>query len=162
MVIGVSGPTKASNVGAAKKTIKKNTDRTGGASASSFAQQLQKTLDDDGGEGDSALSSLDSIIGGGAVQGLLSLQEVDGVAARQDNLQKHREHLAKEWGKSAISKLDELHKYLLSGEVPQHKLQELATHAAMRRKDITDPHLLSLLEDIELRALVELEKFKKK
>jgi hypothetical protein len=161
MVIGVSGPTKASNVGATKKTGKKNTDRAGAVASSSFAKQLQQTLDD-GGEGDAPLSSLDSIIGGGAVQGLLSLQEVDGVAARQDNLQKHREHLAKEWGKGAISKLDELHKYLLSGEVPQHKLEELARHATMRRKDVTDPYLLSLLEDIELRALVELEKLKKK
>mgnify|MGYP003626402602 CR=1 FL=1 len=48
---------------------------------------------------------------------------------------------------------------LLVGAIPKDRLINLAQMVAQRRKDVTDPHLTGLLDDVELRVRVEMAKY---
>jgi hypothetical protein len=55
--------------------------------------------------------------------------------------------------------LDELRLGLLDGQVPQSKLEGLLRMVRSRRDDVADPGLAAVLDEIELRAEVELAKY---
>lgn len=55
--------------------------------------------------------------------------------------------------------LDQIKIGLLEGAVPQGLLARLVTLVQSQRDDFTDPELASVLDDIDLRAQVELAKF---
>lgn len=80
----------------------------------------------------------------------LFLQEVsDEEANRRKALQQ---------GKSAIQALEELHRDLLLGRVPEATLRRLEATVAQKRAVFVEPKLQQLLDEIELRAAVELAK----
>ena len=81
---------------------------------------------------------------------LLALQEVD------DPLTGKRR--ASERGRRLLDTLDEVRVGLLTGTLPKAVLGELARLVAEARESIDDPGLQSVLDDIDLRAQVELEK----
>lgn len=85
-----------------------------------------------------------------AVDSILMLQSVDDSASGRSKGLAHGEKL--------LDMLDELRDGLLSGGVPRATLNKLA-HAVSRRQDtFTDPKLQIVLDEIELRAKVELAK----
>lgn len=55
--------------------------------------------------------------------------------------------------------LDQIKIGLLEGAVPQGLLARLVALVQSQREDFTDPQLASVLDDIDLRAQVELAKF---
>lgn len=57
-----------------------------------------------------------------------------------------------------LDQLDGLKFGLLTGTLPRNQLSELARLAASHRSKIDDPRLASLLDEIDLRAQVELAK----
>lgn len=86
----------------------------------------------------------------GSIDGLLALQEVDqdGRGGRQ----------ARERGDAMLDRLDEIRHGLLTGSVNPATLQNLLNQVRQQRENFSDPKLTEILEEIELRAAVELAK----
>jgi hypothetical protein len=111
---------------------------TGGAE---FARHLDQTSSSAQVSGARPMSGIDSI---------LALQEVDDVEERRQR--------AKRRGNLLLDKLEELKLALLSGTISPDALVELALLTRGRREDSGDPALQEVLDQIELRAAVELAK----
>jgi len=120
-------------------------DRPGASSrAGDFAKHI-------GGEAPVAQS-----VGGNApisaVDALIALQEVDNSTSEQANAR------AQARGQLLLDRLDEIRHGLLAGSVPRRTLSELARAARESREKAGDPRLAEVLDEIELRAEVELAK----
>jgi len=87
----------------------------------------------------------------GAVSGVLDIQEVDDALSRAARGKLRAEDL--------LDRLDDLRMDLLSGTLSRTKLQRLADVVRARRVDVSDPRLGEILDEIDLRAQVELAKF---
>lgn len=86
----------------------------------------------------------------GGIDALLALQEVDERDANQRQGVQRAERL--------LDGLEELRADLLLGAIPRHKLERLVDLVRSRRARIEDPKLLAILDEIDLRAQVELAK----
>ncbi|MBB6250501.1 flagellar assembly protein FliX [Nitrospirillum iridis] len=86
-----------------------------------------------------------------AITPLLALQEVD------DALNSKRK--ARQRAETLLDKLEELRLGLLAGTYPRERLQELVRMVQSRRDTVTDPRMQEVLDEIDLRAQVELAKF---
>lgn len=84
------------------------------------------------------------------IDGILALQEVDedGRGTREE----------RERGEAILDRLDDIRHGLLTGSVNPRTLENLLTQVRQQRKTFTDPRLTEILEEIELRAAVELAK----
>jgi hypothetical protein len=89
-----------------------------------------------------------------SLDGLLSLQELP-----EDELRKRKAVV--EDGEETIEALETLRHALLTGTVPEHLLQTLGKVVAAQKQQVNDPRLMSIIEDIELRAAVELAKLER-
>ena len=85
-----------------------------------------------------------------AVESLLALQEVPEDPKRRRRAVKR--------GQELLDRLDGIRIALLSGALPQDQLRSLAETLKSRREPIGDPKLAEILEEIEIRAAVELAK----
>jgi hypothetical protein len=85
-----------------------------------------------------------------AMDSLLALQEVDPDETR-GAVQRHAEDL--------LDELDELRHGLLVGALSRSQLRRLKTMVSARRATVDDPRLAEILDEIELRAAVELAKY---
>lgn len=88
----------------------------------------------------------------GALDALLTLQGADSSTS---------EEAAKKARKRAADLLDHLDKIrvgLLTGELPASTLQQLAHTIATHREQVMDPKLAEIIDEIDLRAQVELAK----
>jgi hypothetical protein len=85
------------------------------------------------------------------VDALLSLQEVgDAATGRSKGLQRAGD---------LLDRLEEIRMGLLTGALSRENLQELARGVRQRRGETDDPKLTEILDQIELRAAVELAKY---
>ena len=84
------------------------------------------------------------------VEGLLSVQEVDDPTAGRTR--------APAYGHDLLDRLDEICHALLFGAFPRHRLLALQRGVRRKRVAVADPRLNQLLDDIDLRAAVELAK----
>ncbi len=116
--------------------------RAASVSGSSFADVLS-ALD----SGADAPASLSDITPTADVHTMLALQEVS-----DDEVQR-RQLLTR--GQNLLDKLDMLRQQLLLGQVTLSTLSSLSSELASHRATASDPALLALLDDIELRAAVE-------
>tara|TARA_Y100000590_G_scaffold446638_1_gene580627 strand:- start:74 stop:496 length:423 start_codon:yes stop_codon:yes gene_type:complete len=91
-----------------------------------------------------------------------SLTPVDALIAIQEvgdsNSGKSRAILR---GKHMLGLLEEVRIGLLSGNISKSKLDSLLTSVKTQRDNISEPRLTSILDEIELRASVELAKLGK-
>ena len=87
----------------------------------------------------------------GSVDSLLSLQEVgDAASGRSNGLQR---------ASDLLEHLDEIRYGLLVGGLSRSSLLDLARSVRQQRAMIGDPRLAVILDEIELRAAVELAKY---
>jgi hypothetical protein len=94
-----------------------------------------------------------SVSGGaalGPVDALLALQEVSEDPG--DRGQGRRR------GEALLDHLDELHLGLLTGSLPRATVERLAAMVEAKRAQVDDPRLTQVLDEIEVRAAVELAK----
>ena len=84
---------------------------------------------------------------------MLALQEAPDASTRSRARKR-----AQERGGMMIDQLEEIRMGLLLGSVPMAKLEQLAHLVRAKREQIDDPKLLEILDEIELRAAVELAK----
>ena len=123
--------------------------RRSSRSSASAGQSFQVDKAQGGGEpaqvaGPSALTAVDT---------LLALQEVeDPVAGRRQAVKR---------GHDMLDLLEDIRIGLIGGVVPLEKLKALIRMVDNRRQAFEDPSLSSLVDEIELRARVEIAKLEK-
>ena len=120
--------------------------RRGAASSSAgdsgFAQALAETAPQTPGE--TAVAPAQTI------NALLALQEVDDATAGPSRGRQRAEDI--------LDRLEELRLALVFGTVPVEKLERLAGLLSQREEAIEDPELAGIVNEIEIRAAVELAK----
>ncbi|HTY65399.1 MAG TPA: flagellar assembly protein FliX [Alphaproteobacteria bacterium] len=99
-------------------------------------------------EGASAVSAGNAI---GSVDALLAAQSVEGATEEERRQARAR-------GDDILDRLDELRHGLLTGTLTRGQVVALANLVRSRRSSIMDPKLRELLDEIELRAEVEIAK----
>lgn len=86
----------------------------------------------------------------GAVAAILAVQEVpEALDGRSRGLRR---------GRALLDQLEEIHLAILAGTLPPDRLVALRQTLAERRGAIDDPRLAAIIDEIELRATVELAK----
>lgn len=120
--------------------------RDGTSATGSFSDILSAAQS----EGASNSAEAGEIAPSAGLGNLLALQEIS-------EEERKRERLVKK-GKLMLDALESLRQQLLIGEIPAHMMQELAHDLGAQKAEISDPHLLEIIEDIELRVAVELAK----
>lgn len=120
----------------------RRTSKTSSVSGPSFSEHLEEAEGAAAAQGPSAL---------GAVSGVLNIQEVDDALARAARGKLRAEDL--------LQKLDDIRLDLLSGTLTKASLERLAAVVHSRRAQVDDPKLSEILDEIDLRAQVELAKF---
>jgi len=143
-VSGVGGSAGSSQV--------RKTGKTDKAAPGSFAKQL----------GEGAAGPVDEAATVGSpsavanVDALLAAQTVSG------NLEDDVRRRLIRRGEDILDRLEELRHALLVGTVPKERLIQLAQMVRARRDHVADPRLATLLDEIELRAEVELAKLSRR
>lgn len=88
-----------------------------------------------------------------SMDALLSLQEMP-----DDEIKRRK---AVQESKGTLEALETLRLALLTGSIPEHLLHTLGKVVAIQKQRVDDPRLTSIIEDIELRAAVELAKLER-
>ena len=118
----------------------RKTDRSG--NGSDFRAHLKE-----GDEGGQRISGPMAAMG---INPLIALQEVDDALTGRRKAVRRAEDI--------LDKLEELRVGLLLGTFPREKLHDLVRMVQSRRDSVTDPRLQEVLEEIDLRAQVEIAK----
>jgi hypothetical protein len=126
------------------QTVRRKT-KTGAVGDASFSKHLDESDETEGASAAQETSQL------GSVAGVFGIQEVDDALARAAR--------GKKRAKDILDKLDALRMALLDGSMSREDLMELSQTINSRKVEIQDPHLAEILEEIDLRAQVELAKF---
>ena len=141
----VSGVGSSSKTGQTSRTSKASSTGTG-----SFVDNLSQASESTVSETKATI--LDSVSQVSTIESLLTIQEVG------DSLDSEGKKRWVRYGEDVLDQLEELRHGLLLGTVPKEKLSNLAKMVRSKRDYIADPRLSALLDDIELRAEVELAK----
>jgi hypothetical protein len=88
-----------------------------------------------------------------SMDALLSLQEMP-----EDEIKKRK---AVQQSQFTLEALETLRHALLEGSVPEHLLSTLHRVVSAQREHVSDPRLTAIIDDIELRAAVELAKLER-
>ena len=113
-----------------------------------FAAAVSRVGRPAGAEGTSSVSSIGALTG---VEALVALQEVDGDRAGRKR--------ARDRASSILESLDELRLALLDGRLTGAQIERLVATIASQRALTDDPRLNDVLDEIDLRAQVELAKY---
>ncbi len=133
---------KSGSVGKSKKTSK----------TSSADGSFGKLLKTGGVEGAQAASSASMV---SSVDMLLAVQ------ASEDPTQKAAKTRMKNRANIILDQLERIKVNILTGELKTEQMLRLADMISSHREKITDPALTSILDEIDLRAQVEIAKMKK-
>lgn len=87
-----------------------------------------------------------------AVDALLAIQEVEDATTGGGNARAHQ------WGGEVLDRLDSIRLGLLTGGIPVSELHSITDLVTRQRQNVSDPALQEILDEIELRARVELAK----
>ena len=125
-----------------------NTKKSGKASSTGgvFFAYLSETED-------AAAPNVGATAGVGGIEALLMAQAVDGATDGEG-----RKKRAAARGNDILDRLEDLRAAILTGSVPKSKLIELAQMLRDKRESGLDDEMNAILDDIELRAEVELAK----
>lgn len=119
----------------------KRADRRAGTKGTEFAEALGGESRAGGVSGSAPLGSVDA---------LLTLQ---AVGERPDGSARARER-----AEELLDRLDEIRLGLLLGTIPATQLEQLSAAIQRKRDHVADPRLAELLDEVDLRARVELAK----
>lgn len=117
------------------------------ASGAAFTKQMK------GAEAAAPPSGVNAAASINAVSGILAAQEVDDAAERESR--------GKKRALDMLDKLDDIRHGLLSGELSAEKLMDLSRLLQSRKVTVDDPALAQVLDEVDLRAQVELAKFQR-
>jgi Class II flagellar assembly regulator len=132
----VDGPSPLRGAQPVRRAVK--TESSGGTS---FARTLEET---------SGLKEAAATGAAMGVSGILGIQEVDDALARAAK--------GKARAFDILDRLEDIRLELLAGGISKDRLLQLSRMVSARRESISDPKLAEILDDIDLRAQVELAK----
>lgn len=122
----------------------KRSEKAGRAKGSKFSQHLKPETDAVAGAvAPSPVSTVDA---------LLSIQEVEDSTTGQSKAR------ARKWGNDVLDRLEQIRVGIIGGVIPRHELERIAAMVDGQRERTDDPALEMILDEIELRAKVELAK----
>lgn len=147
----ISGPGPGGGERRAGKTSKDK--------SAEFARALRRFSTESKGEGVSGACGADPATNVAGLDALLAAQMVDGVGAVDEDGRRQQAMIQR--GEDILDRLEELRIGLLLGHVPKDRLASLARLVREQREDAQDPQLAALLDEIELRAEVELAKLER-
>ncbi len=147
----VEGPKSTGSVREAGKARKTGATRPG-----EFAAELDSLT---GPEEAASADGPGGVTGVAGVSGLIAAQSVDDGGAGPDF--KERQRRAQR-GAELLDRLDEVRRGLLLGAIPKDRLGDLARMVREKRERGADPVISRLLDEIELRAEVELAKLSRR
>lgn len=136
----IEGPSKTTAAGKAEKTKKAST-----TSGISFSDHLV----DSAAEAGPALPT----VGVAGVSMFMAIQAAEHTTDEQ-NRRRAMEH-----GHDLLDDLEDLRIGLLLGTYTKNQLMQLASRVRQQRLIVQDPQIMSILDDIALRAAVELAKY---
>jgi hypothetical protein len=123
--------------------------------AGAFAEELDRVSGADEAVAPDSVGQVGNVLG---VGGILAAQSAD-----PDGAPDHRERQRRaQRGADILDGLDVLRRGLLAGAIPKDRLQELAHMVREKRERGADPVISRLLDEIELRAEVELAKLSRR
>jgi hypothetical protein len=99
--------------------------------------------------------------GAGRTQSIASVDALLSVQAAEDPTERKARRRMKERGDDLIQKLDDIRHGLLTGSMTVGHVLNIADVVASHREKITDPTLTAVLDEIDLRAQIEIAKMKK-
>jgi hypothetical protein len=137
-------------------------DRTGPARPATTVKRSEKAGKTQSSKFSEHLESETGAVAGAApagpvssVDALLSIQEVDDSTGGQSRSR------ARKWGNDILDDLERLRIGIISGVVPRGDLERIAASVEQRKGRTNDPALEMILDEIELRAKVELAKLER-
>ena len=119
------------------------------ARAGEFAERVRGTA------GAGTVDSPQAVEGTAPVGGVESILAVQEVADATDGRSRG---LLKQYGDELLDRLDEFRLAILTGAISKDRLTELAQKLRQKRQDSDDPRLNEIIDEIELRAEVEVAK----
>lgn len=125
----------------------KKTSKSGGASGAQFGSLLGASESEA-----PAHSAATGVIAG--IDSLLVAQETDDPAGRAARKR------MRERGENVLKQLDKIRLGMLTGSLSVGNLLDVADVVATHRERINDPQLSSLLDEIDLRAQIEIAKMR--
>ena len=143
-VMKIEGPNKTNSTGKAGGAAK-----TAGPKGAAFSSYLSASE-----EAESA-GGLSRVVGVGGMLGMLSVAASEEATAREQRQQ------AIDYAEDLLADLDALRVGLILGEYNEMQLNGLINRVQNRRQIVADPQLKAVLEDIDLRAQVELAKLQR-
>ena len=105
------------------------------------------------------IAPADQVSSVAGIGGILAAQSVDPDSQAADYQERKRRARR---GEDILERLDEIRKGLLVGSVPKDRLGALARLVREKREKGADPLISQLLDEIELRAEVELAKLSRR
>lgn len=135
-------------VGKAGQVTTNKTRKAKGASSTNAAGFSQMIDGDDSAE--AVASTAGGVSGVSGLTGILALQEVNPDASGCNK--------ARARGERVLNVLERLRDDILLGRVGGQTMQQLTQEVAQAREQIDDPRLNAVLDEIDLRAQVELAK----
>lgn len=138
----ITGPDKSSETGKSKKSdgVSKSGDGTFQSMVSGGADSAKGTTQS---SVSSSIASVDALLMAQSTEDPAQKKAQKRMRARADNL---------------LEKLNDLKVAILTGNVSVGHMVSIADVAAIHREKITDPELSALLDEIDLRAQIELAK----
>jgi hypothetical protein len=139
---------KISKVGSAKEAVSLKRKKQV-SSGDAFAESLRGAV---GANGVEVTPTAEPASNVGAVDSILSVQEMPGAGDGRSR------GMLKQYGDDLLNRLNELRVAILLGAVPKDRLAELAHRLRQKRQQSDDPKLNAIIDEIELRAEVEVAK----
>jgi hypothetical protein len=149
--VKVEGPKSSSSVRGAGATRKAGP----AGKAGDFAAELDKVAGADEASGPEGAAEVSGVVN---VGGILAAQSVGGEASPDF---KERQRRAQR-GVELLDRLEEIRRGLLLGSIPKDRLGELARMVREKRERGADAVVSRLLDEIELRAEVEIAKLSRR
>ena len=137
---------KVSSVGGAKGISSSKTTKKSSSKGAEFAEQLREAA---------GTTEASGVVDSGAVAAVDSILAVQATGDATDERQRH---LARQYGTDLLDRLDQIRADILAGGVPKERLANIAQMMRAQRRRTQDVRLNEILEEIELRAEVEIAK----
>ena len=137
---------KIGNVGAGRGAAPSGKTRKAAATGGSFSDTLKETAE-----------SVETGSAGG-VGGVSSVGAIISVQVVPDSTEERSRGLLMAYGDDLLGRLDSLRLGLLTGSIPKDNLADLAHRMREKKQQVDDPRLKEIINEIELRAEVEIAK----
>lgn len=140
----VDGPSKSDKTGKSGKAKSKSRSSDGGG--------FDKLVSGASGE-DTKTSGVSQVNPASSVDALLAVQEVADATSGASRGKARAEFM--------LQKMDEIRLGILDGAIPRKSLEDLTRTINMKRDKIDDENLVEILDEIDLRAQVEIAKLER-